>query len=236
MASILSTALALVRLRRFDVLYYEVKRRIRSEVTYIGGALDLEVFSGLATVSQDLSLRPLAPSDHRYFTDFTSRELDVIGVLLRVNAARRLRSRMRTCYVVTQDGRPCHMEYLVRPEEFDTVEEFSPGRFPVLREGEALLEYPYTTEECRGRGVALYAMAALAAKAKNDGVRRLLMFAPTDNIQMLRLCEWAGFVPFIERTESFTLFRGRMTTQELPSGATYPRATESSPTRRGDAG
>jgi GNAT superfamily N-acetyltransferase len=237
LASNLSTALALVRLGRFDVLYYEVKRRIRSEVTYIGGALDLEEFSGLATASQDFSLRPVTPSDHPYFTDFRSSDLDVIGVLLRINAARRLASRMLTCYVVTQDdGRPCHMEYLVRPEDFHTVEEFSPGRFPVLQEEEALLEYPYTTEECRGRGVALFAMAALAAKAKSDGVRRLVMFAPTDNIQMLRLCEWAGFVPFIEREERFVLFRSRMTFRELPVGATYPRTTESGPARRRSAG
>jgi hypothetical protein len=235
--SILSTAFALGRLGRFDVLYYELKRRIRSQVTYIGGALDLENFSGLTTASQDLSLRPITPSDHRYFTDFSNRELNVIGVLLRINAARRLGSRMRTCYIVTQgDGRPCHMEYLVRAEDFDTVAEFSPGRFPVLQKGEALLEYPYTAEECRGRGVALFAMAALAAKAKSDGVRRLLMFAPTDNVQMLRLCEWAGFVPFIERTESFMLFTSRMTFRELPPGTTYPRATDRGSARRRDAG
>jgi predicted GNAT family acetyltransferase len=203
LASILSTAFALVRLGRFDVLYYKVKRRIRSEVTYIGGALDLEEFSGPTTLSQELSLRPIAPSDHRYFTDITSWELDVMRVLLRINAARRLSYRMQTCYVVTQDSHPCHMEYLILPEHFDTVEDLSPGRFPTLQNDQALLEHPYTTEECRGRGVALYATAVLAAKAKNEGVRRLLLFAPTDAVEMLRLCQWAGFVPFVERTESF---------------------------------
>jgi GNAT superfamily N-acetyltransferase len=222
--STLSTVLALTRLRRFDVLYYELKRRIRWEVTFIGGALDLESFSGLPSMSRDFSLRPISAADHRYFTDFSNRELDVIGVLLRINAARRLRSRMRTCYVVVRgDGRPCHMEYLVRPADFAAVEELFPGRLPFLQADDALLEFPYTTEDCRGQGVALFAMAALAAKAKADGVRRLILFAPTDNIQMLRLCEWAGFVPFIARTESFELFRGRMTFKELPPGTTYPR-------------
>jgi hypothetical protein len=79
-------------------------------------------------------------------------------------------------------------------------------------------------------------MAALVAKAKNKGVRRLLLFAPTDNVEMLRLCQWAGFVPFAERTESFLFFRSRMTFRELPPGTTYPRMTDSRRARLADAG
>lgn len=219
----LSTVIALCRLRRFDVLLYELRRRVRFDLAYIGGALDLKDFAGLAKVGRDLSLRPIEPADHQYFTDFSSPELDVIGVLTRINAARRLDSGISRCYVVVRaDGRPCHMEYLVRATDFHLVDELSPGRMQPLAEDDALLEYPYTLEECRGRGIALFAMAALAELAMTQGVRRLILFAPADNPEMLKLCEWAGFVPFVERTESFRFFRSRVTSKDLPAGAAYP--------------
>ncbi len=107
--------------------------------------------------------------------------------------------------------------------DFDALDALFPGRMQPLAGDEALLEYPYTLEECRGRGIALFAMAALAETARAEGVRRLIMYAPTDNPEMLKLCEWAGFVPFVERTESFRLFRSRMTFKQLPAGTTYPQ-------------
>jgi GNAT superfamily N-acetyltransferase len=222
--NILSIVIALCRLRRFDVLVHELRRRIRFDLAYIGGALDLTDFEGLAKVGRDLSLRPIEAADNHYFTDFTNPELDVIGVLSRINAARRLGSGMSRCYVVVRgDGRPCHMEYLVRAPDFHRLDELFPGRMPPLAEDDALLEYPYTLEECRGRGIALFAMAALADTARAEGIRRLIMFAPADNPEMLKLCEWAGFVPFVERTESYRLFRSRMTFKRLPAGTPYPR-------------
>jgi GNAT superfamily N-acetyltransferase len=223
--SIVSVVVALLRRRRFDVLIHELRRRIRFDLAYIGGELDLADFDGMPKVGRDLSLRPIEPTDHRYFTDFTDPGLDVIGVLSRINAARRLASGMSRGYVVTlADGRPCHMEYLVRAADFPALDEIFPGRMPVLAEDDALLEYPYTLEDCRGRGVALFAMAALAEKAKAEGARRLIIFAPADNPEMLRLCEWAGFVPFVERSESYRFFRPRMTFRQLPAGTTYPRS------------
>jgi GNAT superfamily N-acetyltransferase len=221
--SILSTVIALCRLRRLDVLVHELRRRVRFELAYIGGALDLTDFAGLAKVGRDLSLRPIEAADHQYFTDFSNPELDVIGVLSRINAARRLESGMSRCYVVVRaDGRPCHMEYLIRAPDFHQLDELFPGRMPPLAEDDALLEYPYTLEECRGRGIALFAMAALAEVAMRQGVRRLILFAPVDNPEMLKLCEWAGFVPFVERTESYRFFRSRVTFKDLPADATYP--------------
>jgi GNAT superfamily N-acetyltransferase len=233
----LATALAVLRRGRLDVLLYELRRRIHSEVVYIGGALDLEGFRGLPRLAAGLSLRPITPADHPYFTEFSSRELDVIGVLSRINAARRLESGIETCYaVVGEDGLPCHMEYLVRADGFDQIEELFPGRFPRLDEDEGLLDYPYTPEECRGRGVALFAIAAIAETAKGEGLRRLIQYAPTDNPQMLKLCEWAGFVPFVERTESFSLFRRRMTFRDLPAGTSYPTGGAARPNRLSVAG
>jgi GNAT superfamily N-acetyltransferase len=235
--SILSIVIALCRLRRFDVLLHELRHRIRFDLAYIGGELDLADFEGLAKVGRDLSLRPIEAADHRYFTDFSNPALDVIGVLSRINAARRLESGMSRCYVVALgDGRPCHMEYMVRAADFHLLDELFPGRMPPLAENDALLEYPYTLEECRGRGIALFAIAALAEIAKAEGVRRLIMFAPADNPEMLKLCEWAGFVPFVERTESYRFFRSRMTFTRLPAGTTYPRAVAAARAQGRDAG
>ena len=222
--TILSVVITLCRLRRFDVLVHELRRRIRFDLVYIGGELDLADFEGLAKVGRDLSLRPIEAADHGCFTDYSDPELTVIGVLSRINAARRLESGMAQCYVVALgDGRPCHMEYLVRAADFQALDALFPGRMPPLAEDDALLEYPYTLEQCRGRGIALFAMAALAEMATTEGVRRLIMFAPADNPEMLKLCEWAGFVPFVERIESFRFFRSRMTFKRLPAGTTYPQ-------------
>jgi GNAT superfamily N-acetyltransferase len=218
-----STVLALVRARRFDVLLYELRRRVYSRVVYLGVRLDLSELPRVPKAGQGVSLRQIEPDDYPYFTDFCAPGLDVIGVLIRISAGRRLHSRIRTCYVlVTSDGKPCHMEYLVYPDQQRDLEDFFPGRFPRLAPDEALLEYAFTLDEYRGRGTALVAMAELASRAKGDGMRSLVTFAPLDNEPMLKLCEWSGFVPYLERTEEFLLFRQRMTFRNLPSGAGYP--------------
>jgi GNAT superfamily N-acetyltransferase len=223
--STVSIVIALCRLRRFDVLFFELRRRIRYDLAYIGGELDLSEVEELPKLGEDLVLRPMEPADQRFFTDLSTPKLPVLAVLSRIGAARRLASPMTRCYVVTTaEGRPCHMEYLIRAADFDAVDELFPGRMPELAEDDALLEFPYTLEDCRGRGIAFFAMAALVAQAKAEGVRRLILFAPTDNPEMLKLCEWAGFVPFVERTESFRFFRSRMTFRSLPAREDRPAA------------
>jgi hypothetical protein len=72
--SIISTIIALGRLRRFDVLLHELRRRIRFDLTYIGGELDLANFTRSAPVGRDLAIRPIEDAACRYFTDFLEPE------------------------------------------------------------------------------------------------------------------------------------------------------------------
>jgi L-amino acid N-acyltransferase YncA len=53
-------------------------------------------------------------------------------------------------------------------------------------------------------------MARIAEAAKGLGVRRVLVFVSERNAASLKGCRKAGFVPYVERTETWLLFRRRV--------------------------
>lgn len=82
--------------------------------------------------------------------------------------------------------------------------------FPELQPDEALLEGAYTAESHRGQGVMSHAMARIAAAARDFGARHVITFVDRGNVASLKGCEKAGFAPYIQRRETWFLFRRRV--------------------------
>jgi len=82
--------------------------------------------------------------------------------------------------------------------------------FPTLGADEALVEGIFTAEDHRRKGIMGHAMARIAEAAKERGVRRVLVFVSERNAASLKGCQKAGFVPYVERTETWLLFRRRV--------------------------
>src|ERR1700683_962945 len=90
---------------------------------------------------------------------------------------------------------PCYVQWLLSPRDNAFIEQL--GGFPPLGAGEALLENAYTPPAYRGLGVMAAAMAQIAERAGDFGVRKVLTFVATDNIASLKGCQRSGFHPHL---------------------------------------
>jgi GNAT superfamily N-acetyltransferase len=102
------------------------------------------------------------------------------------------------CAYVAVDERtdtPCYIQWLLGPSQNDVIRKLE--CFPVLAQGEALLEGAYTPPRHRGLGVMSVAMAMIAERAADIGARHVLTFVAEDNIASLKGCQRAGFQPHL---------------------------------------
>ena len=104
-----------------------------------------------------------------------------------------------TCYVAVdqRNGTPCYFQWLMGPEQNDFIR--SLGRFPVLQDGEALLENAYTPVAYRGFGIMAAAMALIAERGAALNARYVYTFVGLDNVPSLKGCAKAGFSPALVR-------------------------------------
>ncbi|NVN53456.1 hypothetical protein HLY00_3804 [Mycolicibacterium hippocampi] len=127
-----------------------------------------------------------------------------------------LRADIPTCWIaVDSEGTGCYMQWLIEARDNARIQAFWPGLFPELKPGEALLEAAYTGDGHRGKGIMAHAMALIAEQARDLGVQHVITFVSNDNIASLKGCERAGFAPYVNRRESWTLFRPRVRFQPL---------------------
>lgn len=127
------------------------------------------------------------------------------------------------CFVaVTQDGKPCYMQWLITPAENMLIREHFGGLFPWLAADEVLLEQAYTAEEFRGLGIMPFAMSQIAEVGRSYGARWAITFVGHDNIPALKGCKRAGFRPYLIRREKWKWFQREISFEVLPSGAIYP--------------
>ncbi|HEY8565350.1 MAG TPA: GNAT family protein [Beijerinckiaceae bacterium] len=107
-----------------------------------------------------------------------------------------------TCYVAvdSRNGTPCYVQWLIGAAQNPRLHEI--GRFPQLRNDEALLENAYTPAAYRGLGIMPAAMALIAERAADLGARYVITFVGHDNVPSLKGCERAGFKPYITRRQT----------------------------------
>jgi hypothetical protein len=130
----------------------------------------------------------------------------------RLEIAQRLRliaEDIPTCYVAVHgiSGEPCFFQWLLGPEQNERIHRFFSGRFPALKQDEALLENAYTLAAFRGLGIMSQAMSLISEKAHGLGCRYVLTFVDQENSASLKGCARAGFAPYMIRRDSHALCR-----------------------------
>lgn len=120
-----------------------------------------------------------------------------------------------------RNGTPCYVQWLLGPEKNGVIGEI--GGFPMLSEGEALLEDAYTPPSHRGLGIMSAAMALIAERGVDLGARRVITFVGVDNIASLKGCKKAGFYPYLEHTQTNWLFGIHSVDRFQPLPASDPR-------------
>lgn len=191
------------------------RTRLHSRREAIGLCRDLSVPFAVPPAKIPLVVRPLRPDDE---LSFIADDPDVEPELAQARLRQRwlLTADLPTCWIaVDPDGMACYMQWLIASSENDRIRAWWGGLFPELEPGEALLEGAYTSDSHRGKGIMSHAMARIAEHAADFGANKVITFVGTENIASLKGCERAGFAPYIERTDSWSLFRRHVTFRPL---------------------
>lgn len=219
MSANLQKLVTLVRTRRLRLVVRVLARWLWGDRLSYGLRRACEPPLRLPPPAIPLDVRRREPGDERAFTELSAALADD-AVLVRINAAHLLLSGVETCFVaVTDAGTPCGMQYLIDSSRNDELDEVFGGLVPRLGSDEALLEFAFTLEPYRAKGVMPHLLSTLGGVARDRGLARLLTFVPADNGPQLRFYVRLGFEPFLLRRERYRLFRRRVTFEPLPPGA-----------------
>jgi RimJ/RimL family protein N-acetyltransferase len=192
---------------------------ISSRVNRYGLKRDLSVAIETPQARIPISVRPARRAD-------LDRLLSGAGVtepqeMVELNARRAFAEKVAGgAYVAIDErnGTPCYVQWLLGPQKNAVIGEL--GGFPLLAEGEALLEDAYTPPSHRGLGIMSAAMALIAERGVEVGARHVITFVGKENIASLKGCKRAGFQPYLEHTQRNWLF-GTISTdrfEDLPHG------------------
>lgn len=120
-------------------------------------------------------------------------------------------SELPTCWVaVDPDGTVCFMTWLLTARDNALVRARWGGLFPELQPDEAMIEGIYTAESHRGLGIMADALNRIMERARDVGIRYSVGFIAEENLASLKGGEKYGAFPFVEREESWFLFRRRI--------------------------
>lgn len=193
----------------------------RSWVSY-GLRRDLSDPVEVPTSRVPLMVREL---EERDIPELFSHSRDKLDRHERLEVSRRLAhiaERIPKCLVAVdlERDKACFIQWLMGPEQNQKIQKFFKGRFPLLAEGEALLENAYTPVDYRGQGIMSRGMYLVVEKARELGYRSIVTFVSKDNTASLKGCAKAGFHPYLVRHDTRLLFhlisRRRFSAHHMP--------------------
>ena len=191
-------------------LWQSLRVRLFSRRLAFGLRRDLTVPFSAPAAKIPLVVRPLGPDDD---LSFLSPDPGIPDASANQRLTQRLLlgANLPTCWVAADAaGSICYLQWLIQGRDNARVQRRWGELFPVLKADEALLEGAYTAESHRGQGVMAHAMAVIAAAGQANGVHYVVTFVDQANVASLKGCEKAGFAPYIQRRESWFLFRRRI--------------------------
>ena len=193
-----------------DRLWRAARVRFSSRSEALGLRRDLRVPFPVPPPKVPLIVRQLRPDDDLSFLT-ADPDLAPTAAWGRLDQRRLLAANLPTCWIAAEpNGMVCYMQWLIAARDNARVHARWGGLFPELKPHEALLEGAYTAESHRGKGVMSHAMALIAEKARDFGAHHVLTFVDRKNVASLKGCEKAGFAPYIQRRETWSLFRRRV--------------------------
>jgi hypothetical protein len=200
-------------LRRGDLgtVCSDLRRWAWSDLTSYGLRCQVDDIPPRPAARIGFTVRPLDAAD-------LDRVLPVTGLptaeLRYVHAHRRMwEEGLRTPYAGwADDGRPCYVGWLVDgATQREAVRRLFGGLFPVLGDGEALIEASWVPPHSRGLGVMAPAVNDLIrVAARLPGVTSAVTYIDHGNEPSVRGAVRAGFRVEVARHERWRLFRRRL--------------------------
>lgn len=207
---------------------WALRYRFHSDSRSLGLRRDLAVRFTPPSAKVPITIRPLAPSDDLSALDPRQPGISSEEMYWRLAQQRLLRSGLETCYVaIDSNGRVCFMQWVIPASENVRLRSTFGNLYPTLGPDEALLEGAFTPDTSRGLGVMSAAMAQIAERAAQSGVRWVITFVDENNVASVKGCLRAGFSPYVTRQERFRWFRRRISFAPV---ATDPKSSAGSAT------
>jgi GNAT superfamily N-acetyltransferase len=197
-------------------------RRLRRWLWYDGVAFGLAYDPRVAVTARiprtPVEVRPIRSGEAAVFTALPPGGTRV-EALTRASAYHLLESGLTTCYIgLTEEG-PVYMQFLVTADQNKRLAEVYGGLFPPLADDEGLLEFAFTLQQHRTRPVMPTVLLRLIEIAREQGLRRVVMYVHADSPTLIRFYLRVGFVPFAVRVQRSRLFRRRLEFRPLASDA-----------------
>lgn len=196
--------IALLRKGELKFILKGISKRLYSKVYAFGLKRDLSVDFENPNALINLRIRLFSTTDNNYFHEENA-NLGLVD------------ENIEHCYVAVNDNDiPCYRQWLMGASQNDKIKTFFKGNFPTLKKNEAILEAAFTLPSFRGKRIMPAAMARIAEKGKEIGVRYVITFVGINNIPSLKGCKRSGFHPYILRKESWFLFKRKISFTEIP--------------------
>jgi GNAT superfamily N-acetyltransferase len=203
-------------------LWRAIRVRVYSRRVAFGLRRDVRVRFAAPAAKMPVTIRPLQPDDDLSFLAPVP-GLTPEAARGRLDQSRLVAANLPTCWIAADPtGAVCYMQWLIAARDNTRVRARWGGLFPELRKHEALLEGAYTAESHRGQGIMSHVMARIAAQSLRFGAHYVITFVDHQNIASLKGCEKAGFAPYVERRETWFLFRRKVRFLQLPKPTLGP--------------
>ena len=187
----------------------ELRRRIYSTSVFYGFERDLSKALFVPQPPVKLSLRRFHVSDTKILLQ---PKFFMTAEVIREYAIRKkfLRANIQTCYAaVTERGTPCHMQWMIGPQENEKIQALTCGGLPVIGKNEVLLENVFTSEPYRRMGIELWTVNRLFQTAMGAGAGKAILFVNRDNRLSLKMVLRMGFTPYLMKTDRYRMFSRR---------------------------
>ena len=221
--SLVKILISVIRGCRFPIIFAEVKKRFYSDIVYYILRRDLTLPFHPPKTNISLTLRPIQGEDIPKLLSLEAPGLSNSEILERINLLRILKSDIHSCYVVvTDDGIPCSMAWLILPAENDKIKQFFKGKILPLTAGEVLFEGVFTLEQYRKSGIQHWRRWQFFEKGAQLGAKWAVTYIRNSNIPSLKSVKRDGYEPYMMRNEKWRFFYRTFTFTKLPLQTRFP--------------
>jgi hypothetical protein len=208
----------LLQKKQYSLILDELRHRAFSISRFIGFQRDPHTSLKIPDVNLKLNIRPIQKSDYAKLLDFTH-QTSKHEIKYRLIGKSWLMSGIKTCYVTeTEDKIPCHMQWMIGPEENTRLSQFTGVGLPSIGDNEVLLENAFTIEAYRRMRIEVWTVKQLLEKAVASGAGRAILFVRDTNLVTQKIVRGLGFEPYLKKTDLRLLFFRKITFQPILKG------------------
>lgn len=205
-------------------LWRTTRERLYSQSEGVGVRRDLSVPFPMPQSKVPVEVRPLRPTDDlSLIADAAG--LDPAEAQMRADQRWILSANVENCWVgVDPEGTVCVMTFLFTSKDNARIQARWRGELPELRSDEALIEGSFVAESHRAVGVAPHVVARVVEQASVLDARYVYTYMAKENIGAQKAAAKIGFKPYVERQQSWFLFRRRFRFLPVAEWATVSSA------------